>query len=354
MIVPTQSSLKNYRPNPVVSLEEYATYISYDECAVLGVKNYPNATNYECRDVWSLSQRQYIQHYLSEAQEEIEKELGWLLIADWIVADIESERDNLFRYVDQQVPMWGRSRNNLGIYRAKWKHVQEIGIRAETDIELGATVSHATDPAVIVVATTVTDINEIHIFHPGSDFEINPSEIVLSGGNATISIPRCRMVKEDLQDTAGGVDYTDTSNFEETVDVKRIYTDTDTQATLLCSSCTDCTTTELSNCMRILNQELGTLEVRHSNTTCHCGCVPERIGFNYYAGDVNVTQKAKEMVIRLAHSKMPNEPCGCSIAQRLWADDREIPDVVTQDLMNNNFGDKSRSYSYLDVGKRLS
>lgn len=338
-IVPSQSTPRTYRPNPVVTLEEYANYISYDECAVLGVKNYPNATAYECRDVWSLQQRQYIQQYLSEAQEEIEKELGYFLTADWVVGDIANERDNLFRYIDQQKPSWSRHSYNLGVYRARWKHVNSMGTRAEFTIEDGTSVNNGTDPAVVTVNTTVTDINEIHVFHPGSDLEINPSEIVISGGIATISIPRCRLVKEALMDTAGGVDYTVIANFEETVDVKRIYTDTTTQAILLCSNCSECSNRELLNCVRILNERLGTFEVGIGNLgNCICGCRPNRIGFNYYAGDINTTQKTKEMVVRLAHSKLPNEPCGCEIATRLWREDREIPEIITQDLMTNPFG----------------
>lgn len=343
MIVPSQSTTRTFRPNPIVSIEEYARYIDSSECNVLGVSNTPNDDNYECRNIWTLTQRQYIMQYLSEAQEEIEQYLGYFLTPDWVVGTIEDERNGIFRYVDQQVPQWNNykkgTRNNLGVYKSRWKHIITPGTRAESDIELGAALNQATDPAVVVVATTVTDINEIHVFYPGSDLEINPSEIIISGGNATISIPRCRTVLESLLDNdANGVDYTDLNNFETEVDVKRIYTDTTTQAVLLCSNCSNCTVTEKNNCVRVLNQKLGTLEVNINNLTCSCGCVPERIGFNYYCGNIGNTQKAKEMVIRLAHSKLPNEPCGCTIAQRLWQDDREVPDIVTQDLMDNPLG----------------
>lgn len=340
MIVPDSTLPKNFRPNPVVSIEEYSRYIETSECEILGVTNAPNANNYECRDIWTLIQRQYIQNYLSEAQEEIEQYLGYFLTPDWVVGDISNERDSLFRYVDQQNPRFRpRSSKHLGTYKTRWKHITAIGTRAETDIELNSTVNHATDPAVVTVATAITDVNEIKVYHPGSDIEINPSEITFSGGTATISIPRCRMVLESLLDNStSGVDYTDTNNFESEVDVKRVYTDSTTQATLLCSNCSECTFTNVTGCLRVLSEKAGTIEFITDNVSCTCGCSPKRIGFNYYCGDINVTQKAKEMVIRLAHSKMPNEPCGCEIAQRLWRDDREVPDVVTQDLMNNPFG----------------
>ena len=347
-IVPTQRLPKTFRPNPAVSIEEYSRWIDASECEILGVANAPNQNNFECRLIWSLSQRQYIQQYLSEAQEELEQFLGYFLNADWVVGDIASEPDRLMRYVDQQTPAFNNGRKmgwhsgwykNLGVFKARWKHLIKVGTRAESDIELGATVSYATEPAVVTVATSVEDINEIHVYHPGSNIEINVSEITLAGGTATISIPRCRLVKESLLDNdKNGVDYNTISNFEETVDVKRVFTDTTKQATVICSKCGSCETTTKSNCLSILNERQGTLEMKNNTLTCSCGCVPERIGLNYYCGEQNVTQKAKEMIIRLSHTKMPSEPCGCLIAQRLWQDDREVSDVVTNDQLNNPFG----------------
>lgn len=342
MIIPTQDTTRTYRPTPLVPIEEYARYVSYDEGSVLGVRNAPNATHYECRDVWSLDQRNYIMHYLSEAQEEIEDQIGYFLVADWVVGQLSDERDYLERYVDTQVPEWPiNSYKRMGTYKARWKHIVKVGVRAVEDIALLESVSHVTDPAVIgPVATTVTDVNEIRVYHPNSDLEINPSEIVISGGMMTISIPRVRMVLESQQDNpAQGWDYNDLTNFESEVDIKRVYTDeTGSQAVLHCTNCGTCDNRLISGCIRVLSAPMGTLDIRSNNLGCSCGCTPEKIGFYYYAGNVTNTQKAKDMVIRLAHSKMPDEPCGCAIAQRLWERDRKTAEIVTPEMTNNPFG----------------
>jgi hypothetical protein len=83
---------------------------------------------------------------------------------------------------------------------------------------------------------------------------------------------------------------------------------------------------------------MGTIEFNTSNLSCVCGCIPSRIGFNYYSGNLGNNEKIKEMVVRLATSKMPSEPCGCEIAQRLWREDRTVPEIVTKEMIDNPLG----------------
>lgn len=339
-VVPLQTDQLILRPNPVVSLEEYAKFVGYDECAFFGVDNEAD-TNYECRDIWSLDQRNFVLHYLSEAQKEIEDQIGYFLTADWIVGTIADERDSLDRYVDQK--QWSNlftNPYNRRSFKTRWAKIITPGIRAEADISLGEVVDYTSDPAVIgPIATAVTDINEIHVFYPGEDLEINPSSITLSGGNLTIEIPRCRLVNFDrLNNPASGWDYTDLANFTTTVDIKRIYTDNSTQANLICENCADCATRTLSGCLRVVNEQMGTLRMDVNNLSCSCGCLPQRVGLYYYCGQLNATKNEKDVVIRLAHSKMPEQPCGCDFAQRLWDRDQKIPDVLTRERANNPFG----------------
>lgn len=330
-IIPQENIQRQYRPVPAVSLEEYAKYISYGECAFFGIRG-SDYVDFACRDIWTLDQRNYVQHYLSEAQQELEDELGFFLTADWVVGYLEDERDRLERYTDT-LPI---VRNGL-VYKTRWAKVIAAGVRTVEDIELAAVVDHTSDPALITVTTTVTDVNEIKVFYPDSDIEINPSEIVLSGGSALISIPRCRMIAyENMQNPKAGWTYSDTSLFQATVDVKRVYNGSG-DSVIRCSNCgCDCTTTNKAACMRVLDHRMGTVML--SNVSGCSTCVGQNVGLYYYSGELAATQKDKDMVIRLAHSKMPNEPCGCEIATRLWERDRKIPEVLTAERLNCPFG----------------
>ena len=339
-VVPLQSNQRILRPNPAITLAEYARFIQYDECAFWGVNN-PDDTYYECRDIWSLDQRNYIYSYLSEAQKEIEDQIGYFLSSDWVVGTINDERDSLDRYVDQQ--LWRNVSTNRSLvrtYNTRWQKVIQVGVRAVEDIALNQIVDHTSDPAVIgPVATTVTDINEIVVYHPGEDLEINPSKITLAGGFLTIEIPRCRMVNfAQLDNPESGWDYADLANFESTVDIKRVYTDTSgTQGNLVCGGgCGECTTTDVAGCLQIVNERLGTVEMKITN--CGCGCYPVNVGLNYYCGQLNTTKNEKDIIVRLAHAKMPYEPCGCNFAQRLWNMDRKTPEIITRERANNPFG----------------
>lgn len=59
---------------------------------------------------------------------------------------------------------------------------------------------------------------------------------------------------------------------------------------------------------------------------------------NYLSGLTALTAQDKSMIIRLAHAKMPNEPCGCDITQHMWSRDRNIPQILTAERLNCEFG----------------
>lgn len=340
-IVPTQATLIT-EDNLVVPLPLYAQVIEQPECGFWGV-NQTSTNNDSCREIWTKSQRDTIRKYLSEAQWEIEDFTHYPLSPKWFA------NEQLF---------WSEP------VKTKWGHVIEAGVEATTDISLGEVVDHTSDPAVIgPVATTVIDIDEIVIFHPGSDNKIIPSSVTISGGNVTIEIPRCRMVKEDLVDNSEeGLDYTDVNNFEATVDVKREHNDPSVNAEWIwphrCTTgCTSngCTEFNQSACIYIKNNQIGSLSTRLAtynatsekwttdNIQC-CSGRPEIIKLNYRAGlteinsDRGKIRQAQDAVIRLAHSKMPNEICGCQMFTRMWRRDRNVSELITPERASCPFG----------------
>jgi hypothetical protein len=335
-IVPVQSALIEEASS--VTLAMYAGIVKYPECQFWGVRNDATMIDAACRTIWLKSERDDISYYLAEAQEEIEREMRHPVGYKW--------------FADERLP-----------YRfpllAKWGEVVEGGVRATSAIATAEAVSHATDPAVIgPFATTVTDEDEIQVQYPATlveeEIAINPSDIDISGGNATVYIPRCRMVLPSLVDNdRSGVDYSDTTNFLQTVDVVRVYNDPSTHATLVwphaCTSLDVCTCScddyTQDGCIYVRQGRIGALDVLPATysggawaarSTCRCGS-PEYVLVNYRAG-LEMTRQMQDAIVRLAHAKMPEEPCGCDVVQRLWKRDRNEPGAFTRERVNCPFG----------------
>lgn len=344
-VVASSASFLGY--NLFLPLPRYAQMIGMAECAFFGVSS-PYDKKYACSPVWTKVQRDMVEHALREAEEELVNEVGYPLKPRWIFEN----------YGDEQP---------FALYPiAKYAWVLEGGIRGTSDIALSEAVSHVSDPAIIgPVATTVTDEDEIRVYHPGLEVEINPSKITLAGGFVTIEIPRCRLVAEDYIDNPPeGLDYMDvppspTSPFLAEVDIKRVYNDPSKQVEFVykggsanCSVGNACEETIEEGCIHVHDQETGILHVHpaswiggewvsSSSCTWGRGC-PHLIRMYYRAGmppgNPWSMRQMETTVLRLAHSKMPDEPCGCEISQRLWKRDRNIPDIMTRERLNCPFG----------------
>ena len=334
-IIPAQSTIVSDK-DTAVKLARYAQILGYSECQVYGVNN-PDDTDFQCTNIWLKWQRDRAIKYLSEAQEEIEQVVGFPLEARWITADRRRYANPVF---------------------SKFKKIIEAGVEASTDISLGEAVDHTDDPAVIgPVATTVTDEDEIRVFYPSAqtdgEVEVHPSDIDIAAGFVTIYIPRCRMVLASLVDNdEDGVDYTVVANFLQTVDIKRKYNDSSTNAQLIwpnscgCGTCVACSETTQNACMSVLDEELGLWSVipasysdgwSTASVSC-CRGTPQYVKLNYRAGLETLPRQAEDTIVRLSNSKQPEEPCGCELAKRLWREDMQKPDPTTVPRLNNPFG----------------
>jgi hypothetical protein len=333
-IVPTVSDLAAV--NLAVPLPLYAQTIGYGECAFWGVTHPDPPAVHGNKPLWNKSERDNVAHFLKEAQDEIENVTRYHLIPTWITAEGH----------DYGYPLL-----------AEWTRLIEAGIEASTTISSGEAVDHTDDPAVIgPVATTVTDTDEIVIYYPGTEVIIHPSDITIAAGNVTIEIPRCRLQTEDAQSETGGTDYNDTAlggPFLQTVDVVRVYNDDSTQATLVWShgttstGCPQCSGDTRDACIVLLNAKIGKLDVTpatYSGGTwtgqsweCYCH-YPDRVELNYRGGLTTLTRQARDAVIRLAHSKMPANPCNVSPPLWMWSRDREVPRAMTKERLNCPFG----------------
>ena len=334
-VIPQQSSLLAI--DLAVPLPRYAKIIGYSECAFFGVSS-PDNVQYSCREIWTKPQRDDVEKALAEAQQEIEEVLGYAVIPTYFVNEEHSAAMN---------PV-----------TLDWGMFIEPGIKASEDISLGESVDHASDPATIGPVGGITCLeSEIHIFFHDSDVEIFPSKLELVSGTLDIEIPRCRLVDSKYADNPlEGYDYFDvpnsqTSPFAVEVDIKRIYTDQSVNATLVHPSTNgacgcNCSETETTACIMAENNKLSAVVYRsaiYSNnvwgrTRSNCSCGAWKVFYNYLAGLPKINYKLEDSIIRLAHSKMASEPCGCDVVTRLWKRDRDVPDYLTRERMNCPFG----------------
>ena len=320
---------------PAIPMSEYAKLVGYSECAFWGVN--ANDNNYQCRAIWSYTEREILQRAMLEAQEEIEQVVHFPLSARWFT----KERHN-----------WGNP------IIAKWGHIIEGGVMADTMIEAGATVDYTNDPAVITVDLGLCDPENVHVFLSGTDIEVEIGSIILTPLSASatptsydIKIPWCRLVAEDHLDNPDiGWPYAQVASGEhwgtDTVDVRCIANDPSTQAVIIhkLACAAPCTDTRYDGCIYIRNEELGFVEVTPGTYSegawtrlCVCTC-PKWVLLNYHAGNTELTRQEADTLIRLAHSKMASEPCGCDVTQRLWKRDRNIPDVLDAARLECPFG----------------
>jgi len=315
-------------------LDRYQELMGLDVCAFNGINRPSDPNDSSCKDIVTQSQRDDLAMYLMQAEEMREEELGYFLAPKW-------------RQEDQTVFM-----NNPFVL--DMKYLIEIGYPTWTLIEEDVAVSYGTppfivtvneptDPVVLTVATSVS-ASEIVVTYPDELNEIHPTSVVVAGGIATITIPRCRLVKPAYD---GNWDdpysYYDTDPFLTTVDVYRVYADVSLGAQFLwfqvpCD--TDCEPNCQVACPLIAGKDAYTLSTVRlfpasyssgtwSRTRCFTySAKPDAARFNYRSGRrPSITNELR--TIRLAHTLMPYSPCSCDLVRQRWESDREQTTTYT-------------------------
>lgn len=300
--------------------------------------------------------REEMARVIAEAEEKIEQALGYRLAPTW-------ERDEWIPTVRPYNPEFinYNSRDIRGfnqLVRAKWGWFISGGIRSQTLIEAGAAIIYTDvdgdgydETATVIVATTFTDIDEIKIFYPGESgseaWEIRPTKVSISGGNATIIFRRELVVipeKLDLFDIAGAEALgTTDADFLDEVDVYRRYNDPQLQATFLwepwgsgcgaCSGegCSHCAYSTQNGCLMLRSNPRSSLVVYQPATwneddltfdsvSWAVSRQPDIARLYYYSGfrDKSSTypsRMAKEwepIVAHMAAAMLDRPPCDCS------------------------------------------
>lgn len=303
---------------PCLTLNAYASHLGgIDECGMWGVYTTDQVVT-TCSEIWTQHQRTSLLSYLAQAQSMIESVIGYPLCPTWIQ--------------EPNAPYKRRM-------HTRWKELLAVGTLSETVVATGTATNLTVEPATVGPLTTATtDASELVLYHPGTHTEIEPSAVTLSGGNVTFYIPRCRMVKTALANNPlNGLDFDTDANFEATVDVVRRTTDPTVQAVTVwptgrrcCNSCVEETGTA---CITIISPGTGYIRLIPDTSWFGCVCNPPYVRLNYKAGLTELSPLAMDAIIRLAHSMMPEGPCGCDLAQTYWKRDRNVPDFVAPERM---------------------
>lgn len=312
-------------------LARYAQIIRYDENAFFGI-NAPDNRDRACRKVWMKLERDMIARYLGAAQTMIEAQLLYPLGQKW--------------FTDEQ-------HKNVSRFFTKWSYIQALGTRAVTTIASSVALNHATDPATIApVATALTDLNEIHFYIAGTDDEVYPDTLTLSGTQLEATFPRARLVKAEFQDNPStGWAYADTGvsgPFAQEIDIKRVYTDSTDVGEFVWAlgknPCPTCGEDVEPACGYIQSTLSGVVTLLPQQTPRCFYCGANYIRLNYCAGKP-MDAVSEDAILHLAHSLMPTMPCeGCDPIMMLWKEDRFVPDQITIERSNSLFGVSSGAW----------
>jgi hypothetical protein len=325
-IIPLSTAIFSNRL--AIPLPRYAQIVEYAEPAFFGV-NHPDNKQYACREIWSHDQRIAVYRALQNAQSKVEAVAEYPLMPTWIGPE--------------RHPLGNPQILNVG----KLIQMGQKAIIAHPNVPNTSIV----DPAIFILAVTTTDVNEIHVYHPGTHVEIYPSEITIAGGVATITVPLVRMVAIAYENTPPeGLDMADYATWAENkVDIEEEYLDLTLPpvrfVSLDCSINCACPTEKwIDGCAYIMDAEMGIVRVSTPGYVCVLRAT-SFVDLYYQAGETAMTPQAEDIIVRLAHALMPSEPCGCDILKGRWRGDQKVPEVLTAERENCPWGMSQGSWT---------
>ena len=305
-----------------LTLDRYQQIMGLPINAFNGLNLPTEIPRFECSTIWGQSDRDYLATYIAIAEEMREQELGYHMSPKYITDEEQ----------------------NYGIpVLLNRKHLVECGVKTTSTIEAGvvldlgpaapSAIDPPNDPVVIDIATTVAN-DEIVVFYPGEDVEIRPSSISSAAGIVTIHIPRARLIDNAYNDDREDpLDYYNNDYFLETVDVRRVYTNTGSGISIVWGSVErvlagvqtypNASETTQASVVQILGERakrISEVHVYAGAALTYC-MSPKVIRISYLSGRQSSMRTELETA-RLAHVLMPNVPCTCPYVEQYWIGDR--------------------------------
>lgn len=249
-----------------LTLTRWAQLMGMHPLHIMQVRLNSNDTDPHCSHIyfkyaWQTADhvgRDEIIEAIAESEAKIEAALGYHLAPTW---EVDEWRPTTRYYKSELVNVFASDpRGYRNTIKANWGYFISGGIEAKTLIDAAAPIVYTDsnsdnydETATVTVVTDVTDPREIAIYYPGKGaddrWEIRPTEVSISGGNAVITFRRELVVVEDLIEAfnieGGEAIGSDDNDFLEEVDVYRHWNDPSTQVSFLweplagsnCASC---------------------------------------------------------------------------------------------------------------------
>lgn len=328
---------------PNLTLDRYREIMNLPICMFNGVEN-PDESLHGCDYIWAQWYRDELARNLRQAEDMLSTQLGFTLGREY--------------QVDGQEP-W------TDPHRLEWGYIVGGGIQGLTEIALADLVAQdfTTDPATITVAQShfPGGTSEIYLIETYSGLEIVPDRIDTSGANYIIYIDQCKLIEWDnLRNQVTPITYDATfpgATWLKFADLTlyREYLDDSTQATITYGPWCDCACagtacagTSYTACVYVIDAEISKVRVQMANysggawacalpSLCS-GCYEgDQVTVRYLAGTTSIPGY-EQAIIRLAHSTMLWEPCGCAAFDYAWHRDRQVPPVLTTERINCPFG----------------
>ncbi len=396
-----------------LSLDKWAEIIGLDSRHFNQVTTAAKSVN-TCDKVWKQYawqendqvSREDVALAIQTAESHIENHLGFRLLPSW-----EKEEE-------VKVPQPG-DRTLFNVYAlsprgfplhvpTNWKHFISGGMEKKVLIEDEVAVAYADDDAdgydetaTVTVATTVTNPQEICLFHPGHDgadeYEVRPfRSISISGGTCTIKLWRHQLVYPSLLEALEpeAVDGEDDSLFSVDIDVYRRYNDPSQQVQLIWSprpdvdecadSCMSCENSYQYGCLNAKDNRLGLVHFRPGTwnaltekfdsaelSVCRS---PDKLKMWYFSGYqdkrrpypyLQMDPDLERAVAYYSITLLDRPICGCNNLEKVvqkWNEDLSLQISTTDsssnfkmsdDLLNNPLGTQRGAIFAWNVVKRM-
>jgi hypothetical protein len=345
-------------PEPMLSLPEYWRFLQINEIAGWGIRNFPTTgvLGMGCGDYWDHKNRYFLAKALMKAQERVESDrwLGFPVRAKYIGPMQLEYKPQVFLN----------------------KYVRGIGVETQTAIQLSKSISLRTagvinDPITFTVTVDFTDTNELIICYPGqTDCHILPESVSISGTTATVTIPRCRLLRpeyhKDYAADAHRPNYNDDEYFLDSVDVYRNYLNTSTGANVVwwkhvgfyncfsnvwaCDTIGTCSDIRQLACGYVVNQRQGLVQFQPATydsgwtrNSFAVNRVPDGLEVNmqrgYYQRYTEIDADLQRALIAIAHNNLPQEYCSCSQQKLYYEDDtRPLEPAVRMGMGRSTWG----------------
>ena len=312
-----------------LTLDRYQEILRLPEAAFNGLSRLDDKGEYACDAVWKQIDRDAVAISIAEAEEMREKELGYFLAPVYTA--------------NEDIPF----KNRLSLMH---KLLQKFGTQTTAVLGSGVALTLSAggvinDPVMVTVAVPAAcTASEVFVYYPGDTVRINPKKVTISGGVATILIPRSRLKLMTLDGNAVEPPmYIDDANFITTVDIKRIWYDPTTAAHLVWNT-GDCGDSTIAEHLQLAYPEIfsarrGDIRLIPTSYTAPDWNVValDKNSYPQYGRVCYLSGRTASMATeietaKLAHTLIPTfVPETMSLCQQCWKEDKSpsSPQIMT-------------------------